>query len=952
MMHELKRAEFLSAAVPVDLSNCDREPIHIPSAIQPHGVLVAARVSDLIVSHISENSRQLLRLPPQAALGQTLESLLGADRVADILTALKDERSSPANPAALSFSLGAGVFCDVSAHIANGFLCIELEQATENPSWGHAASSIRTTIGSLRLQTTIHALCCLAASEIRRLTGYDRVMIYRFDPDGHGEVVAEDKDSAMKPFLGLHYPASDIPAQARRLYALQRVRAIVDVGYRPVPILAGREFAENSPLDMSYCALRSVSPIHIEYLQNMGAGATLAISLLSGESLWGMIVCHHRLPKRVGLEIRFLADVLGQLMSLQIGVAEQSEDQAETQARQELLDALSASIDGDQPVLAAMTANSDKLLALADADGVCVQLGGRLQLLGACPGAAEASALMKGLRPGIGNHVLVSKEVGEAMPEFAHLASTASGALMLKIAGEPNDGILWLRGEAATTVRWAGKPDETKQSAGDGQRLSPRKSFAAWEEIQHGRSLPWRKSQVEAALALKPVLAHVLLRRAESDLARLSRHDPLTGLPNRRLLMEQLLDWRSRGSPPAGASLLFLDIDNFKIVNDSLGHAIGDDLLRQVSQRLAGCAGGGELVARLGGDEFVVFCENTSLVEAAQLAENIVHTLATPFSLEGKTFRTTTSIGIAFLGTTSSDPTDALRAADSAMYVAKAKGGNQAIVFESPHHARILRQHLLEQALFDALEHGELSIEYQPQVACANGELLGFEALLRWRHPVYGEIPPVEFIPLAERVGVIAPIGEWVLRQGLRQIREWRRHYGASLTISVNVSAQQAVRSDFKRMVDGALVAEGVVPFALCLEVTESILMHEAAVLQLEEVRALGVRISIDDFGTGYSSLAYLQRLPIDEVKIDKSFLHSVGQDLRKTALIEGIVNMAHALVLVVIAEGIETRQQLQCLRQLGCDGGQGFFIGKPMSSARAEAECLSKGVDFLIEAT
>jgi EAL domain-containing protein (putative c-di-GMP-specific phosphodiesterase class I) len=262
----------------------------------------------------------------------------------------------------------------------------------------------------------------------------------------------------------------------------------------------------------------------------------------------------------------------------------------------------------------------------------------------------------------------------------------------------------------------------------------------------------------------------------------------------------------------------------------------------------------------------------------------------------------------------------------------------------------VLRQHLLEQALFDALEHGELSIEYQPQIACANGELLGFEALLRWRHPAYGNISPVEFIPLAERVGVIASIGEWVLRQSLRQIREWREQYGASLTISVNVSAQQAVRSDFKRTVESALAAEGVVPFALCLEVTESILMHEAAVAQLEDVRALGVRISIDDFGTGYSSLAYLQRLPIDEVKIDKSFLHSVGQDLRRTALIEGIVNMAHALVLVVVAEGIESKQQLECLRRLDCDGGQGFFIGRPMPSARAEAECLSKITDSLIE--
>jgi diguanylate cyclase (GGDEF)-like protein len=948
-MPDFNRTKFLSASVPVDLTNCDREPIHIPSAIQPHGVLVAARAADLKVGYISENSAGLLGATPRAALGRPLDALLGADRVAAILDAIKDGRSDAGNPAALHFSLGAGAFCDVLAHIANDFLCVEIEQAAEKPPWDGAANSIHTAVGALKVQKTVQGVCDAAASEIRKLTAFDRVMIYRFDPDGHGEVVAEDKTSALEPFLGLHYPANDIPAQARRLYTLQRLRSIVDVGYRPVPILASAEFAESSPLDMSYCALRSVSPIHIEYLQNMDVGATLAVSLIQGEALWGMILCHHRTPKRVELGVRLLTDVLGQVTSLQIGVAEQHEDQAETQVRQDLLDGLSESINGDEPILPALAANSEKLLALTDADGVCIQLGGRLQLLGACPRAAEASALIKALVPSSGDQVVMSKEVGEAVPEFAHLAETASGALMLSIAGEPDDSILWLRGEVARTVRWAGQPDEPKQGVEDGQRISPRKSFAAWEQIQRGRSLPWRKSQVEAGLALKRILTNALLRQAELNVAQLSRHDPLTGLPNRRLLMERLSQWRSRGSHKAGASLLFLDIDNFKTVNDSLGHATGDNLLRQVSQRLSECAGGAQFVARLGGDEFVVFCEDTGLIEAAQLAENLVQTLAAPFSLEGKTFRTTTSIGIASLAA-AIDPADALRAADSAMYVAKEKGGNQAIVFESPHHAKVLRQHLLEQALFDALENGELSLEYQPQVACGNGELLGFEALLRWRHPLYGDIAPVEFIPLAEKVGVIASVGEWVLREGLRQIREWRLRYGGPLTISVNVSAQQAVRSDFKRMVERALTEEEVPPFALCLEVTESILMHEAAVLQLEAVRALGVRISVDDFGTGYSSLAYLQRLPIDEVKIDKSFLQSVGLNVRRTALIEGIVNMAHALVLVVVAEGVESEQQLACLRQLGCDGGQGLFIGRPMPSARAEAECLSKRANSFIE--
>jgi diguanylate cyclase (GGDEF)-like protein len=611
-------------------------------------------------------------------------------------------------------------------------------------------------------------------------------------------------------------------------------------------------------------------------------------------------------------------------------------------ARQGFLASLGEALDQDQPVFAALSARADELLALADANGVCVRLGGELIQFGECPTPAEAAALMKALEPGTSGNARVSDEVGRALPEFAHLAATASGALMVWVEGERDDGVLWLRGEVARSVLWGGNPHEAKLAADPGGRISPRKSFAAWEEMERGRSAPWLNSHVEAAQGFKRILTNSLLRRAEAALAELSRKDPLTGLPNRRLLLERLAACEATEifTP---ASILFLDIDNFKTVNDSLGHAVGDDLLLQVSQRLSAVVGEDKLLARLGGDEFVIFCENIEMGEAERLAENIIRSFGRPFLLDGKPFRTTTSIGIASNGTKRADAHDPLRAADSAMYVAKRKGGNQAVVFDNFQHEDVLRQLMLEQALFQAVEQGQLSLRYQPQFDCGSGQMFGFEALLRWKHPYFGNVSPQEFIPLAEKSSTIVPIGAWVLRKALRQLGIWHRRYHGRLTVSVNVSAVQLIGASFLDTVKDALKAEGIEPEALCLEVTESILMHDAAVGQLDRIRAMGVKVSIDDFGTGYSSLAYLRRLPIDEVKIDKSFLLGVPEEDRRTALLEGIVHIAHTLGLMVVAEGVETKEQWDCLARSGCDHGQGFLLAKPLEADIVEADFLSK---------
>jgi diguanylate cyclase (GGDEF)-like protein len=793
--------DLLPPGTPVDLTNCDREPIHIPSAIQPHGVLIAARAADLHIVYISENSEDFLRVTPAAALAMTLEELLGEEPVRTIRGVIDREQYTPCEALTLSLPSRNGVRFDVLPHALGGLIYVELEISSGEQQWEVISNRMQLILGSLRRQQTIEEICESAVKHVRSLAGYDRVMVYRFDRDGHGEVIAEDKDEEMEPLLGLHYPATDIPQQARQLYLIQRVRAIVDVDYVPAAVLAGAEVAGQGPLDMSYCWLRSVSPLHVEYLHNMGVTASLAISLIHDDELWGMIVCHHRTPHRPGVMVRALADLIGKLMSLLLGVAGRSEGYADQLLRQELMQKLGSALRFEMPIVEVLASHGAGVLRATGSDGACVRLGGRTQLIGSTPDQAEVEAIAAALRPHLVDGMAATDRLGELSPDLAYLAPVASGVLKARIHNEPGDAVLWFRGEQVQTVRWAGDPDVSKSISPETGDLRPRHSFAVWKQTQRGRSLPWEAADYASAQALTRLIAIHLLRQSESEMAQLSRCDALTNLPNRRVLLEQLSHWRdSRTSEPA--ALLFLDIDNFKTVNDSLGHAIGDELLVQVSRRLSEAVEGTtHLVARLGGDEFVVFCRDTPVEEAERLAERIVKSFATPFMIEGRPFRTSTSIGIAPLDAcTTADPSDPLRAADSAMYVAKQRGGNQASVYESPQHERVLRQLQLEQGLFGALERGELQVEYQPQLACTTARVTGFEALLRWHHPVYGPIAPSEFIPLAERLGTIVPIGDWVLREALRQLKLWHQCFHAGLTVSVNVSANQVIKAEFGAM--------------------------------------------------------------------------------------------------------------------------------------------------------
>ncbi len=428
-------------------------------------------------------------------------------------------------------------------------------------------------------------------------------------------------------------------------------------------------------------------------------------------------------------------------------------------------------------------------------------------------------------------------------------------------------------------------------------------------------------------------------KNTEHRLAHQAFHDPLTDLPNRALFMDRAgrATARARRHQEAVA-VLFLDLDRFKVVNDSLGHEAGDQLLLAVADRLRACLRPEDTAARLGGDEFVVLIEDiTDVNDASRVAERIAEALRAPFYVAEHEVYTSASIGIAVSTTTGDRPDDLLRDADAAMYRAKHRGGSHYQVFDKRMNQRALEHLELETDLRRAIERDEFLLVYQPIVGLATRQAVGVEALLRWRHPQRGHVSPGEFITLAEETGLILPIGEWALRQACRQARLWQLQFPNASTpsISVNLSARQFQQPNLVQTVAEVLEETGLSPHCLVLEITESVIMEDAEStnVTLRQLKNLGVQLAVDDFGTGYSSLSYLKRFPVNFLKIDRSFISGLGSDAEDSAIVRAIVTLAKTLGMAVTAEGVETEGQMYLLQELECDRAQGYCFSRPLNS-------------------
>jgi diguanylate cyclase (GGDEF)-like protein len=423
----------------------------------------------------------------------------------------------------------------------------------------------------------------------------------------------------------------------------------------------------------------------------------------------------------------------------------------------------------------------------------------------------------------------------------------------------------------------------------------------------------------------------------EQRLRHQSAHDALTGLPNRAFFMKRLADatHRARRGQDGLFAVLFLDVDSFKIVNDSMGHHVGDEMLVTIARRLEGCVRGGDIVARLGGDEFAILLERIADVrDAAMVAERVQVAMQAPLAIGGYDHATSASIGVALSTGASEQPEYVLRSADIAMYRAKNSGRGRYEMFDRAMHAEALTRLQIETDLRHAFDRNEFFLHYQPIVSLKTGRIVGVEALVRWRHFERGVVSPATFVPVAEDTGLVVPLGRWVLREACQQARLWQGESedGEPFGISVNLSVREFGQPDLVRAVASILEETGLPAKALRIEITESAIIGQKhpAIETVEQLRALGVSIHLDDFGTGYSALSYLHRLPLDAVKVDRAFTSSIDQEDRPLHVVRAIISLAHAIGLEVVAEGVTNQRQLELLREMGCDLAQGFIFSRP----------------------
>ncbi|MEM9507763.1 MAG: ATP-binding protein [Cyanobacteria bacterium P01_E01_bin.35] len=509
-----------------DLTNCDREPIHVPNLIQPHGVLIAIAADTYQILQVSLNTESMLGIKPQELLEQPLAKLLGKQQVAAIKRCLEKDFEQ-VNPIPIELASGESVKSfDGIAHRNGEIIIFELEPSlpTQKANFEHFYRLVKSPISRIQKTSTLDELCQAIAQEIKGISGFDRVMVYRFDQEGSGTVIAEASAAELESFLGLRYPATDIPKQAKYLYTLNYLRLIPDAAYEPVGITPQYNPLTNQPLDMRMSVLRSVSPLHTEYLGNMGVTASMSISLIKNQQLWGLIACHHNTPKQVSYEIRTICEFIGQIVSFELAAKEDTQDSEYRIKLKSIQSQFVEIISQREDLQTALTENHQLLLDLVSADGVALCFGEKIILIGNTPKQKAIVMMLPWLECQFHQDVLYETNcLGQQDHDLVVNQTTASGILALQISRIQKTFIIWFRREVVQTVDWGGNPNKAVEIKTDGtMRMSPRKSFAKWQETVREKSLPWKACEIEAALELRSSIVGIVLRKAD-ELAQVNK---------------------------------------------------------------------------------------------------------------------------------------------------------------------------------------------------------------------------------------------------------------------------------------------------------------------------------------------------------------------------------------------------------------------------------------------
>ena len=954
-----EHGDAISAALE---ATCAQEAIHLLGTVQSYGFLMVVDVSSRAIVQVSSGiahhwpglqSASLLIAAPLCDwvagvdAGDTLElESLPTSRGLLLQWRPRFEQTctAPQQPAAAGWEC-LGHRCGTMALLewlpVDGSVDELRHQCQIFADFGAVLARLRHAVG-------LDSFFDVCVQAIQEVSAFDRVMIYRFLADGAGEIMAEHTSPACEPkYLGLRFPASDIPSQARSLYLMNKLRVLADVE-APMDTLLPPTLPDGAVLDQSHCMLRGMSLVHLSYLRNMGVRATLTLSIVCDGKLWGLVACHHHQPKtpphQVREGLRQICELLAEIIAMRVETLSKLESMRQRVAIDSLLNQFHQALiqDGDIPnllelwlpeLLKAFGASSlgVRMGTLAYVGGQGKQLGSAHQILD------EAGARMdlQNRSP----HVLASDDLLTSTTGALAFLPEAAGLLLAQRFEEDMIFCFVTRPEVVQQVRWGGEPVKDVVTLPNGMiRLEPRRSFAVWQQSVQGRSDPWTQNDADALQMLLQILSEVnrvqVNRKLHDTLHWRAHHDFLTGLYNRRAMEDEVS--RRLDDGQFNTALMLLDVDHFKKINDTYGHDIGDQVLQQLSLRLKAVMRGLDLLARLGGDEFMLLLQVLRPTPATvlTLAERLHQAVAAPFDINGKQFRVGISVGIAIPPAHGRTVDQLLRHADLALYQAKTQGRARSVVFELAMASDQRDAYLLECDLNEAVDRNQLSLVFQPKVDLLSRKVIGVEALVRWDHPTRGQNSPGTFIPMAEHSDQIVRIDRWVMRSAIAEQARWRAQGLMTLPVAINLSIVDILSPNLVSYLTGLLMEYQVPADALEIEVTESCVMSELTRTQsvLRALNETGIATTLDDFGTGFSSLSYLRQLPLQCLKIDQSFIQCMLQDPHAEKLTQAIVAMGIALKMTIVAEGIETREQMHWLLAHGCHIGQGYFFSPPVA--------------------
>lgn len=941
-----------------EAEQCASEALQHIGAIQPHGFSLTFDTQTLRLVQFSDNIAMHIPVfaddspvEPESLLGSPVSEWINVPQ-----EVLEHELFASAMQT-IPFTEGGAI----SPHAwecmgvrRGNYILLEFFPTSAAVNSSTILTQLDKMVSKIRQASSVAALYQSLTDEFQQHTGYDRVMLYRFLPDWSGEVVSESVSGQAKvQFLGMRFPAEDIPKQAREIYKTASLRIIADTEGVP-SALVPKTLPDGALLDQSVSVLRSASTMHVAYLRNLGVRASMSIALMSKGELWGLLAFHHYSPKippnHIISEMKASCELFAEIVISHLHPTLDLENIKRVVAHRQIIESVFNNAKRNNGALSLVGKLIASLQQQLGVDCVGIILGED------CYAYSEEGAegldthfpqAVRALFTDTSCLAFESHSLGEDAPDVFKAMGERYCGLIAMPSKLVSDLVVFLAAkEVIKHIDWGGQPETVDIVIRNGERhLEPRSSFALWRQKVEGQSDAWldedRQMLTTVLTSAEEYILHCRNEDLKKKLYQKSYSDPLTGLPNRSYLEEFILSLE-RAEKNALFTVFYIDLDNFKRVNDYIGHLAGDKLLVEVAKRLRACVRPNDLVARLGGDEFVVVIRfNEDLPSSAEgasrrIADKILSIVGLPVLEQGIPMVTSPSIGALICKAGSVSYQDILRKSDIAMYRAKHSGKNRVHFFSEEDEKDVIQEGLLEAELRIALQNQTFSLVYQPQTDC-NGNIISCEVLARWHHPTLGDIPPDIFIPLAEKHNLIGELGKLTYDMAMKQMSEWiQSPEGRALkTMSINVSPAQLLQKDFCDVLCETAKKHDLDPRYIRLEITETLIMQhfDESVSALSMLREKGFSVSLDDFGTGYSSLGYLWKLPIDEVKIDRLFITNIRQDETSLTLVEGIIDLCHKLQLTVVAEGVEEKYQATMLRGFGCDVFQGYYFGRPVHS-------------------